>query len=122
MAAPNYIASFTHPDLDLELDDPVVHPMFLEIAPTIDRLLVLQRAFPTSSHFNSSSLPISVDNVIPKCSPLSDVSDPISFSQYLYHFSDITSPYLSKYMQLRGRSKHNAHLTLHLSSQPRSAL
>eukprot|EP00808_Paulinella_micropora_P018798 g38361.t1 len=38
MAAPDYLLSFTHPDLDLELDDPVVHPMFLEIAPTIDRL------------------------------------------------------------------------------------
>eukprot|EP00808_Paulinella_micropora_P031614 g7979.t1 len=110
MAAPDYIASFTHSDLDLALDDPVVHPMFLEIAPTIDRLRVLQRAFPTSSHSNSSSLPISIYNVLPKCSPLSDVSNPISFSQYLYHFSDITSPYLSDYIRLRGRSKHNAHL------------
>eukprot|EP00808_Paulinella_micropora_P001038 g48337.t1 len=110
MAAPDYIVSFTHSDLDLELDDPVVHPMFLEIASTIDRLRILQRAFPTSSHSNSSSLPISIDNVLPKCSPLSDVSDPISFSQYLYHFSDISSPYLSEYIRLRGRSKHNAHL------------
>eukprot|EP00808_Paulinella_micropora_P004738 g81248.t1 len=130
MAAPDYIVSFTRPDLDIELDDPVVHlhrkawprnyqgyfwamlfcAMFLVIAPTIDSLHVLQRAFPISSHSNSSSLPISMDNVLPKCSPLSDVSDPISFSQYLYHFSDITSPYLSEYIRLRGRSKHDAHL------------
>eukprot|EP00808_Paulinella_micropora_P005011 g31682.t1 len=110
MAAPDFFVSFTHPDLDLELDDAVVHPMFLEIAPTIDRLRVLQRAFPISSHSNSSSLPISMDNVLPKCSPLSDVSDPISFSQYLYQFSDITSPYLSEYIRIRDRSKHDAHL------------
>eukprot|EP00808_Paulinella_micropora_P026040 g68590.t1 len=42
MAAPDYVlslTSLTHPDLlDLELDDPVDHAMFLEIAPTIDRL------------------------------------------------------------------------------------
>eukprot|EP00808_Paulinella_micropora_P006083 g8769.t1 len=110
MAAPDYLLSFTHPDLDLELDDPIVHPIFLEIAPTIVRLRVLQRAFPISSHSNSSSLPISLDDVLPVCSPLSDVSEPISFSQFLYHFSDITSPYLSAYIQLRGRSKHDAHL------------
>eukprot|EP00808_Paulinella_micropora_P006570 g67072.t1 len=120
MAAPDYLLSFTHPDLDLELDDPVIHPMFLEIASTIDRLRFLQRAFPTSSHSNSSSLPISLDNVLPMCSTLSDVSEPITFFQFLYHFSDITSPYLSEYIQLRGRSKHNAHLEVfHLSSQPR---
>eukprot|EP00808_Paulinella_micropora_P013400 g48120.t1 len=57
-----------------------------------------------------------MDNVLPKCSPLSDVSDPISFSQYLYHSSDITSPYLSEYIRLRGRSKHNAHLQMCFTS------
>eukprot|EP00808_Paulinella_micropora_P009601 g9123.t1 len=61
MAAPDYFLSVTLPDLDLELEDKIVHPMFLEIAPTIDRLRFLQRAFPTSSHYNSSSLPIPLD-------------------------------------------------------------
>eukprot|EP00808_Paulinella_micropora_P021965 g8693.t1 len=80
--------------------------MFLEIAPTLDRLRFLQRAFPTSSHSNSSSLPIPLDKVLPMCSPLADVSEPITFSEFLYHFSDITSSYI----ELRGRSKHDAHL------------
>eukprot|EP00808_Paulinella_micropora_P027811 g29186.t1 len=73
--------------------------MLLEIAPTIDRLRFLQRAFPTTSHSNSSSLPIPLDKVLPMCSPLDDVSDPIS-SQFLYHYSDISSPYLSEFTQL----------------------
>eukprot|EP00808_Paulinella_micropora_P003633 g80232.t1 len=34
----------------------------------------------------------------------------LSPSPFLYHFSDITSPYLAEYIQLRGRSTHNAHL------------
>eukprot|EP00808_Paulinella_micropora_P012177 g8586.t1 len=90
---------FTHPDPDLELEDPVVHPMFLEIAPTIDRLRFLQRAFPISSHSNSSSLPISLDNVLPMCSPLSDVSEPIT-SQFLYHF------YIKCFTSLLNRVRH----------------
>eukprot|EP00808_Paulinella_micropora_P020486 g52968.t1 len=86
------------------------HHMFLEIVPTIDRLRFLQRAFPTTSHSNPSSLPIPLDKVLPMCSPLDDVTDPISFSQFLYHYSDISSPYLSEFTQIRGRSKHDAHL------------
>eukprot|EP00808_Paulinella_micropora_P023641 g37787.t1 len=101
MAAPDYLPSIDlPPDLDLDLEDPA-HPMFLEIAPTIDRLHFLHRAFPTTSHSNSSSLPIPLDKVLPMCSPLDDVSDPISFSQFLYHYSDISSPYLSEFTQLR---------------------
>eukprot|EP00808_Paulinella_micropora_P026041 g68591.t1 len=98
------------PEDDLDLVDPVVHPMFLEIAPTIDRLRFLQRAFPTSSHSNSSSLPIPLDKVLPMCSPLADVSEPVTFSQFIFHFSDLSSPYLSDFIRLRGRLKNAAHL------------
>eukprot|EP00808_Paulinella_micropora_P010648 g33992.t1 len=83
--APDYVRSITLPDLDLELDEPVDHPMFLEIAPTIDRLRALQRAFPTTAHSNSFSFPIPLNDVLPDCSPTSDVS-------------------------LRGRAKNDAHL------------
>eukprot|EP00808_Paulinella_micropora_P010188 g81155.t1 len=58
MAAPDYLPSIDlPPDLDLDLEDPA-HPMFFEIAPTIDRPRFLQCAFPITSHSNSSSLPI----------------------------------------------------------------
>eukprot|EP00808_Paulinella_micropora_P011483 g42097.t1 len=89
------------------------HPMFAEVAPAIDRLHSLQRAFPNIQHSNSCPLPISMDCVLPMSSPLSDVSIPVSFSQFLSHYTSISSCYLSAFCSAQG-SRHICRSALHL--------